>query len=66
MLENLLYGVLAVGYIDDICLLTWGFTVQENYSRLRHAHERAEQWEKTHASQFSPAKYGLIYLVSRP
>lgn len=39
---------LVVGYIDDICVLTW-----------------TEDWDRTHASRFSPPNYCLIHLTPK-
>lgn len=66
MLEELTTAnekALVLGYVDDICILTWSKTVRENYALLRRIHARAEAWEATHASKFSPAKYGLINMT---
>lgn len=54
---------LVVGYMDDVCILTWSKTVRENYALLHRIHARAEAWEATHASKFSPVKYGLINIT---
>jgi len=54
--------LIVTGYIDDICILTWGDSAAENCSLLGEAHAVAEIWEKRHASKFSPKKYGLIHM----
>jgi uncharacterized membrane protein YkvA (DUF1232 family) len=38
--------LLVTGYIDDICILTWGETAAENFQLLAEAHKVAEEWEK--------------------
>jgi ribonuclease HI len=54
--------LLVTGYIDDICILAWGETAAENCQLLAEAHKVAEEWERRHASRFSPSKYGLIHM----
>ena len=54
-------NTLATGYIDDVGILATGKTYLETGKSLRRAYNKAKQWEKTHASVFSPAKYMLIH-----
>ena len=53
---------LVTGYIDDVCILVWGLSPEVNCWQLERIHHIAERWEKTHASRFSPKKYGLIHM----
>jgi hypothetical protein len=57
-------SVMVTGYIDDICILTWGKTASGNCRGLLEAHQLAEHWERTHASRFAPKKYQLIHMHS--
>lgn len=53
---------MVTGYIDDICILVWSRAAAANCRRLEQIHKIVEQCETQHASEFAPAKYGLIHL----
>lgn len=56
----------AVGYIDDVSLLTVGKTAQRNCKTLKAMHRKAEQWARQHGSEFAPAKYELVHFTRDP
>lgn len=56
----------AVGYIDDASILAVGPTAPHNCKTLKKIHLRAEDWAKTHGSQFAPAKYELVHFTRDP
>ncbi|QRV80136.1 Reverse transcriptase from transposon X-element protein [Ceratobasidium sp. AG-Ba] len=54
---------LAVGYIDDVALLTRAATMEEAEEKLRNMMEReggALEWAKTHTSEFALEKTALV------
>ena len=56
----------AVGYIDDVSTLAVGPSAQRNCKTLKRIHRKAEEWARTHGSQFAPAKYELVHFTRDP
>ena len=56
----------AVGFVDDVNILTYGRTTEANCKTLTEAQQTAEQWARTHGAAFAPAKYELMHLTRRP
>jgi hypothetical protein len=53
----------AIGFADDINLLTYGESTTGNCIALESAHERCLEWAKTHGMCFAPKKYHLIHFT---
>ena len=56
---------LALGFVDDTNLYTWGNSASENCKRLEAAHDRCVAWAKRHGARFAPDKYKLIHFRRR-
>ena len=56
---------LGVGFVDDINIITWGDSAQENCKRLEEAHGKCMDWSRRHGSKFAPDKYKLIHFTRR-
>src|SRR5579871_5799386 len=57
-------NTLTNGYIDDIGILTWSKSTEENCRKLDKIHQRMEGWAARAASVFAPNKYALIHFTS--
>jgi hypothetical protein len=55
----------AVGFADDINLLTYSKSTAENYTTLELAHVRCLEWASTHGMRFAPDKYKLMHFTQR-
>ena len=55
----------ALGYVDDVGIVTWSTTTKENCESLAKTHHKAQQWATKHASVFAPAKYQLTHHTRR-
>ena len=55
----------AIGFADDINLLTYGESTIVNCSALESAHERCLEWAKTHRMRFAPKKYTLMHFTQQ-
>lgn len=54
----------AIGYIDDIAILTIGKTTKETCKTLAEVHTNiCEPWSQSHASKFGLSKYQLVHLT---
>lgn len=53
----------AVGFVDDVDILTWGTSPQENCRRLEDIHDRCMTWANKHGARFAPEKYELIHFT---
>jgi hypothetical protein len=49
--------------VDDINLITWGGSAEENCRRLTAAHMQCETWAREHGAKFAPDKYQLIHFT---
>ena len=54
------------GFVDDIHLLAYGRTTEDNCRVLGKAHEICLRWARIHGASFAPQKYELIHLTRRP
>ena len=52
--------------MDDVNILIYGLTTQENCRTLERAHKACETWAKRYGSRFNSGKYELIYLTRIP
>lgn len=55
----------AVGWMDDVNIITWGSSTEENCKKLETIYKKCKKWEETHASKFNPTKFNLIHLPSK-
>jgi len=55
----------ALGFVDDTNLITWGNTAAENCTRLNQTHDRCIAWAKQHGAKFGPDKYKLIHFTRK-
>ena len=51
----------AVGFVDDINVLTYSPITAENCRRLKEIHRRCSQWAAKHEAKFAPDKYEVIH-----
>jgi Reverse transcriptase (RNA-dependent DNA polymerase) len=56
----------AIGFVDDIHILTYGDSTERNCKTLERIHQRCEEWARKHGAQFAPEKYELIHFAKRP
>lgn len=51
------------GWIDDVYFFTRSTSTEQNCENLERAHQRADEWARTHGSKSSPAKYQLMHFT---
>ena len=56
----------AIGFVDDINVLAYGKSTEENCKTLEEIHKKCERWAIRHGSVFAPKKYELIHLSRNP
>ena len=56
----------ALGFVDDINVLAYGKSTEENCKMLEEIHKKCEKWAIRHGSVFAPKKYELIHLSRNP
>ncbi len=56
---------MGFSFIDDINIITWGDSAQENCTRLEEAHKKCMDWSRRHGLKFAPDKYKLIHFTRR-
>ena len=56
----------AIGFVDDINVLAYGKSTEENCKTLEGIHKKCERWAIRHGSVFAPKKYELIHLSRNP
>jgi retron-type reverse transcriptase len=55
----------AIGFANDINLLTYGKSTAENCNALETTHDRCLTWASTHGMRFAPKKYTLTHFTRR-
>ena len=55
----------AIGFVDDINLLAFGRSTEENCATLERIHAACFKWASRHGTVFAPEKYELIHLSRR-
>lgn len=58
-------NTIAIGYIDDIAILKWSRSTDDNCSSLETTMARAQEWATSHASIFAPTKFQLTHHTRR-
>jgi hypothetical protein len=53
----------AVGFADDINILTYGRSTEGNCRTLERTHSRCLEWARRFGMSFAPAKYELIHFT---
>ena len=56
----------ALGFVDNINVLAYGKSTEENCKTLEVIHKKCEKWASRHGSVFAPKKYELIHLSRNP
>ena len=56
----------ALGFVNDVNVLAYGKSTEENCRTLERIHRKCELWAARHGSVFAPDKYKLIYLSRNP
>jgi hypothetical protein len=64
--ENSSLRTSPLGFVDDINILTYGSSTEENCRVLERTHNACESWAKTHGSKFNTEKYELIHFTRTP
>jgi exonuclease III len=64
--QNRRYRTNAIGFVDDVNILTYGASTEGNCRNLEHIHNACETWARRHGSKFAPAKYELIHFTRKP
>jgi retron-type reverse transcriptase len=54
---------LAVGFVDDVNILTYGSLTERNYKALSEIHRNYVKWAVTYRVKFAPEKYEVLYLT---
>jgi hypothetical protein len=52
--------------VDDVNLLTYGTSVEENCRNLKKVYDACEDWARRHDSKFNFKKYKLLHLTRTP
>lgn len=58
-------GVSCIGFVDDVKLVAWGRTIEDNCRRLQEVHTRCERWAGSYGAKFAPEKYELMHFTRR-
>ena len=53
----------AMGFIDDVNVLVYSTSTEENCKILERLHKECKRWAVKHGSVFAPDKYKLIHLA---
>lgn len=56
----------TIGFVDDINLLAYGRSTEQNCQTLSTAHNICMRWANTHGATFAPQKYELMHLSRTP
>ena len=52
----------AIGFIDDVNILAYSTSTEENCKTLKRLHKKCKRWALKYSSVFASDKYKLIYL----
>ena len=52
---------MGIGFADDVNLLAYSQSTEENCRKLERAHQEMLQWARKHGMRFAPQKYKLIH-----
>ena len=54
------------GFVDDVHLLVYSGSTENNCRVLHKAHDICLKWARTHGATFAPKKYELVHLTRSP
>ncbi len=54
----------TIGFVDDLNLLTYSKSTEQNCTTLSRVHERCLDWAGRHGMKFAPHKYELIHFTT--
>jgi exonuclease III len=57
-------GIHAVGFMDDINILAYSASTEQNCARLSGVHKKCERWALRHGITFAPKKYELLHFTT--
>lgn len=55
-----------MGFIDNVNILAYGTSTEENVKTLERLHKQCKRWALQHGSTFAPKKYELIHFAQNP
>lgn len=61
--ENTERNASDTGFVNDVNILAYNTSTEENCKVLEHVHRTCEKWTKRHKATFASIKYELIHLV---
>jgi hypothetical protein len=64
--ENITLRTSASGFIDDVNVLTFSKSTEQNCKNLERIHLACEDWATRHGSAFNAKKYDLIHFSRTP
>jgi hypothetical protein len=57
-------GVHTIGFVDDLNLLAYSKSTEQNCATLSQIHEHCMGWASRHGMEFAPHKYELIHFTT--
>lgn len=54
-----------IGFVDDMNIVAFGRSTEDNCRRLERAHEQCTRWAGRHGAKFAPEKYELMHFSRR-
>ena len=59
-------GISAIGFVDDINILIYRKSTEENTRKLEHIHKDYIKYTYKYGAIFEPFKYKLIHFIRQP
>jgi hypothetical protein len=57
-------GLHSIGFIDDLNILAYSSSTEQNCANLSQLHTRCQDWAERHGITFAPYKYKLIHFTT--
>jgi hypothetical protein len=57
-------GIHSVGFMDDLNILAYSRSTEQNCARLSSVHDKCQEWARRHGIAFAPHKYELIHFTT--
>ena len=57
--------VSAVGFVDDVNLIAYGDSTEDNCRSLQEVHRECMEWARRYGARFAPEKYELMHFTRR-
>lgn len=54
-----------IGFVDDMNMVAFGRSTEDNCRRLERAHDRCMDWARRYGAKFAPEKYELMHFSRR-